>query len=148
MFFYLYNLFSSNICYDFFYFLPLWFFIMVSLILPCLWFLHNICQRTCFSQFFQKNNSSGKREDFSSFSKNEKDFCTKFSIRPVFPSSSFRKQLLAIRLFLSSELPGREGEDRRHLGKKFKLVPNTLKTSLEKHPKKGKRMGLEKGGNF
>ena len=65
-----------------------------------------------------------------------------------FSSSSFRKQLLAIRLFLSSELPGREGEDRRHLGKKFKLVPNTLKTSLEKHPKKGKRMGLEKGGNF
>ena len=103
--------------------LPFSFFIMVSLILFCLWFLHKIGQRTCFSHFFQITTLLENEKIFHHSQKNDKDFCTKFSIRPVFPSSSFRKQLLAIRLFLSSALPGRKrvgGEGGRGgaLGKK------------------------------
>ena len=63
--------------------------------------------------------SSFGKQLFSKATKSKLNvFCTKLStIRRVFPSSSFRKQLLAIRFFLSSELPGRGEADRRYLGK-------------------------------
>ena len=77
------------------------------------------------------------------------DFCTKFSIiRRVFPPALSENNFWQSGSFCPPSFQEGKGRTGGISEKKFKLVPNTLKTSLEKHPKKGKRMGLEKGGNF